>query len=98
MKQKGKDSQALVGFNGQKGKWINNIDRLIDGNIGGLESRQGMGQMGRAAISNHMVIDDLTEMETFQLKNLRCRGSVTRNSRTLLSSRVAHNHMLICIN
>ena len=40
----------------------------MDCNTGGLESRQGRGQMGRATISNHMVIDDLTEMETFQLK------------------------------
>lgn len=50
----------------------------MDYNTGGLESRQGRGQMGRATISNHMVIDDLTEMETFQLKkNLRSRGRVT---------------------
>ena len=40
----------------------------MDGNIGGLESRQDRGQMGRAKISNHMVRGDLTEMETFQLK------------------------------
>ena len=49
--------------------------------------------MGRATTSNHMVVDDLTEMETFQLKNLKSRGRVIGNSRTLLSSRVAHNHM-----
>ena len=65
----------------------------MNGNIGGLESRQGRGQMGRATISNHMVINDLTEMETFQLKHLRHRRRVTWNSRTLLSSRLAHNHM-----
>ena len=65
----------------------------MDGNIGGLESRQGREQMGRTTISNHMVKDDLTEMETFQLKILRHRGRVTWNSRTLLSSRVAHNHV-----
>ena len=60
--------------------------------IGDLESRQGRGQIGRATISNRVVINDLTEMETFQLKHLRCRRRVTWNSRTLLSSRVAHNH------
>ena len=38
------------------------------GNIGGLESRQDRGQMGRATISNYIVMEDLTEMETFQLK------------------------------
>ena len=35
-----------------------NIDRLMDGNTRGLESRQGRGQMGRATISNHTVMDD----------------------------------------
>ena len=65
----------------------------MDCNTGEPESRQGRGQMGRGTILNHMVIDDLTEMETFQLKNLKSRGRVTGNSRTLLSSRIAHNHM-----
>ena len=46
----------------------------MDCNTGEPESRQGRGQMGRGTILNHMVIDDLTEMETFQLKNLRSRG------------------------
>ena len=40
----------------------------MDCNTGEPESRQGRGQMGRGTILNHMVIDDLTEMETFQLK------------------------------
>ena len=59
-----------------------NIDRLMDGNTRGLESRQGRGQMGRATTSHHMVMDDLSEKETFQLKNLKRRGRVIGNSRT----------------
>lgn len=42
----------------------------MDYSTGGPESRQGRGQMGRGTILNHMVMNDLTEMETFQLKNL----------------------------
>ena len=43
----------------------------MDGNTTGLERRKGRRQMGRATISNHVVMEALTEMGTFQLKNLR---------------------------
>ena len=43
----------------------------MDSNTTGLERRKGRRQMGRATISNHVVMEALTEMGTFQLKNLR---------------------------